>query len=34
MDMAKFDASDDPGFESVVGELCRWVKELQSTPGE
>lgn len=27
-DMTKFEQGDDPGFIAVVGELCRWIKEL------
>jgi hypothetical protein len=26
MDMTKFEGEDDPGFEAVTGELCRWIK--------
>ncbi|MCJ1271350.1 hypothetical protein MMC22_011250 [Lobaria immixta] len=31
MDMTKFDGRDDAGYESVVGELRRWVKGLKSS---
>ena len=28
-DMTKFDSRDDAGYKRVMGELRRWVKELQ-----
>jgi len=28
MDMARFEAIDDPGFIAVAGELRRWTKEI------
>ncbi|KAI9778733.1 MAG: hypothetical protein M1839_007964, partial [Geoglossum umbratile] len=28
MDMTKFEGEDDPGFEAVTGELCRWIKDV------
>lgn len=33
MEIAKFVSEDDPGFISVTGELCRWVKELKLVAG-
>lgn len=34
MDMARFEAIVDPGFDSVVGELQRWVRKLSLSSGE
>jgi protein SERAC1 len=31
MGITKFEDEDDPGFKSVVGELRRWVKELDQS---
>jgi hypothetical protein len=30
MDMTKFEDASDPGFIAVVGELRRWVRELEA----
>lgn len=32
-DMTKFGSRDDDGYESILGELRRWVKRLQPTHG-
>lgn len=30
--MVRFESVDDPGFNAVVGELCRWVKQIGQRP--
>lgn len=31
MDMKKFESEDDPGFVAVVGELRRWIRDLDQS---
>ena len=31
--MTKFVSEDDPGFVAVAGELRRWMKEINTSPG-
>lgn len=34
MDMAKFESAEDDGFEKVVGDLRRWVKDIKRSAGQ
>lgn len=34
MDMVRFSRSDDPGFQSIAGELQRWIQEQDPKTGK